>query len=486
MKKSTLILLALVLFIFTQHTHAQCGDLNQFTITTSTGNWAEEMSWVLYDNNNTVIDEFQGIGGFNYTEYTEELCLEYGCYIIEALDSWGDGWNGGEIIISIQNNNTGETSSMEYSLNSNSIGYYEIDFLATEDCIFNIFGCMDPSAVNYNEFATEDDGTCIITQEFYVTGHPEMREYLFYKPENAAAQAPLVFVAHGYSGSADDIMNFTGFIDLADEHGFAVCYPQGTKDSDNNAFWNVGYAFTANETVDDVKFFTELATHLQTTYDLSPEKTFCTGNSNGGEMCYLLACEASETFSAFGSVSGTMFGGLMNNCSSTNHVSILEIHGTEDNVTYYDGDLNDTFWGPYPGQEEVINFWVENNNCTLNESFYFPNTNTNDGSQVYVERYYSNSTNSAIWLYKVEGGGHDWPGSWGNMDINASEEIWNFFQLSMNQSLNVIEPVNKEMPKVLYSIDVLGRNITKNAAGVIIDVFDDGSTQKRIVLKANQ
>lgn len=486
MKKIAALIWSLFLFTSWTHTYAQCGDLNEVTITTTTGDWAEEMSWILYDNNNTIIDVFQGVGGFNYTEYIDELCLESGCYIIEAQDSWGDGWNGGELIINIQNNATGETSSMEYSLGNNSIGYYEIDFLTTEDCEFNISGCTDQSAVNYNEFANVDNGSCMIPQEFYVTGYPDVREYLFYKPENASAQAPLVFVAHGYSGSAVDIMSFTGFIDLADEHGFAVCYPQGTKDSNNNAFWNVGYALTANETVDDVKFFAELAVHLQSTYDLSPEKTFCTGNSNGGEMCYLLACEASEVFSAFGSVSGTMFGDLMNNCDATNHVSILEIHGTEDNVTYYDGDQNDTFWGPYPGQEEVINFWVENNNCTLTESFYFPNTNTSDGSQVYAERYYSNSTNTAIWLYKVEGGGHDWPGSWGNMDINASEEIWNFFQLSMSQSLNVFEPVNDEIPNKLYSIDLLGRRVTENAKGFIIDIFDDGTTKKRIKQRENQ
>ena len=91
MKNPTLILLAFIHLILTQQMHAQCEELNQVTITTTTGNWAEEMSWILYDNNNTIIEEFQGIGGFNYTEYTDELCLEYGCYFIEANDSWGDG-----------------------------------------------------------------------------------------------------------------------------------------------------------------------------------------------------------------------------------------------------------------------------------------------------------------------------------------------------------------------------------------------------------
>jgi len=28
----------------------------------------------------------------------------------------------------------------------------------------------------------------------------------------------------------------------------------------------------------------------------------------------------------------------------------------------------------------------------------------------------------------VVNGGHDWPGWSGNMDINASREVWNFFK----------------------------------------------------------
>lgn len=36
--------------------------------------------------------------------------------------------------------------------------------------------------------------------------------------------------------------------------------------------------------------------------------------------------------------------------------------------------------------------------------------------------------NNEVWFYKVSGGGHDWPGVWGNKDINASDEIWKFFK----------------------------------------------------------
>ncbi|MDB4237119.1 T9SS type A sorting domain-containing protein, partial [Flavobacteriaceae bacterium] len=43
-----------------------------------------------------------------------------------------------------------------------------------------------------------------------------------------------------------------------------------------------------------------------------------------------------------------------------------------------------------------------------------------------------------IWYYEVVGGGHDWPGDSGNMDINAGEEAWLFFQNHIDNTLSVI------------------------------------------------
>mgnify|MGYP006136988223 FL=1 len=465
----------LALFIST-FSFAQC-NFYEVSINTTTGTWAEEMSWLLLNNSNEVLGAFQGIEDFNNTQYTDLFCLEQGCYQIKAIDAYADGWNGGEIEI-VSQGAFGEIQTYNYALTGDdvSLGYFFLDLSASQNCEFTIQGCMNSIAENYNEFANQDDGTCIVLQQFYATGYSSPRDYFFYKPSTAQSQAPLVFVAHGYSGSALEIMNYSGFIDLANEFGFALCFPQGIKDDSNNAFWNVGYNFHEDETVNDVVFFTELAQYLQSTFGLAESKTFCTGMSNGADLSYLLAFEASETFSAIGSVAGTMFNGIINNCSPSSAVSILEIHGTEDEVTLYNGDLTDSFWGPYPGQEEVLDFWVENNECSLLESAYFPNLNTSDGSEVYVEKY--NSTSAAIWFYKIEGGGHDWPGSSGNMDIDASREIWMFFEQSLQEN-TAVQEVLKSAKLPVKTIDFLGREAKGN--GMVIDLFEDGSSQKRFV-----
>ena len=135
-------------------------------------------------------------------------------------------------------------------------------------------------------------------------------------------------------------------------------------------------------------------------------------------------------------------------------VPVLEIHGTNDNVTLWDGDMqNNDGWGAYYSIEDGIDLWVQNNECMHSEDIFLPNTNMSDGSYVINHRYSGCIDNAEVWLYEVVGGGHDWPGSNGNMDINASEEIWNFFsQYTYNMGdinndgnvnvLDVIETVN--------------------------------------------
>ena len=55
---------------------------------------------------------------------------------------------------------------------------------------------------------------------------------------------------HGFTGSALGISSYSGMNALADEHGFVVCYPQGTSDQNGDNFWNVGYNFHDNQNVD--------------------------------------------------------------------------------------------------------------------------------------------------------------------------------------------------------------------------------------------
>tara|TARA_Y100001970_G_scaffold287028_1_gene410661 strand:- start:978 stop:2057 length:1080 start_codon:yes stop_codon:yes gene_type:complete len=289
------------------------------------------------------------------------------------------------------------------------------------------------------------------------------RQYYLYVPESLPVGAPLVFVFHGYGGNALSIMNYSDMNNMALEHHFAVCYPQGTSDSYGEQFWNVGYEFHSNETVDDIGFILELSQFLKLQYNVSHNNIFSTGMSNGGDFSYLLACEASNIFQAISPVAGTMMTWIYDSCQPIEPLSVFEIHGTDDSITLWEGDIdNSEGWGSYMDIASIIDFWKRENDCQLLLIDTLENSNTSDGSFIISETYEDCSYDNQVKLYKIINGGHDWPGAFGNMDINSNEEIWEFFEYNMQ--MEIIGDVNFDslinIQDLLYISDYVINNNT--------------------------
>ena len=265
------------------------------------------------------------------------------------------------------------------------------------------------------------------------------REYMLYIPSTIKPQAPLIFVLHGLGSTNSHIRDYSQMDLVADKNGFVVCYPQGTGSTKNtihtkkgSSFWNVGYEIHKNEVVDDVSFLTSLAIYLQQEYDLDPEKTFCTGMSNGGDMSYLLGCQAPEVFKAIASITGCMMEWIYKSCDNNSPIPVFQIHGTRDNITYYDGDItNRDRWGAYLGVESTIQFWVDRNMCSKSiiDTIGFVN---NESRYIIREKFLNGVDENEVWLHKVIDGGHDWVQKSLEKDFNTSEEIWKFFEHLMS------------------------------------------------------
>lgn len=252
------------------------------------------------------------------------------------------------------------------------------------------------------------------------------RTYVLHLPEGLAENAPLVFVLHGYGSKAEP--ERFGMNSVADANRFAVCYPQGEKDGRGKACWNVGYPFQQDMKVDDVAFLSELAGYLQETHGFSAQNTFCTGMSNGGEMCYQLACQRPDVFRAIAPIAGLMMEWLYKECECASPVPVMEIHGTKDRTSVWDGDLkSEGGWGTYVSVPLAIQYWVAENRCTEVVTATLPDIDKDDGSHVVVQKHLNGRNGNEVWLYKVIDGGNDWAGRSGNNDINTSEEIWKFF-----------------------------------------------------------
>ena len=151
-------------------------------------------------------------------------------------------------------------------------------------------------------------------------------------------------------------------------------------------------------------------------------------------------------------------------------VSILEIHGTQDNVTYFDGDPNNQDnWGAYPSIPATMSFFTDLFGLQLEDSFDFENINTGDGSTVTADKYGAPGSCTQVWLYTVNGGGHDWPGAYGNMDIDSSREAWLFFQEICDSSTDIEQLEATHDRQLVEILDLLGRKAgpkTRRSAAV--------------------
>ena len=118
--------------------------------------------------------------------------------------------------------------------------------------------------------------------------------------------------------------------------------------------------------------------------------------------------------------------GSFNNCAPVHPTGILTILGTADATSDYNG-INFGGVQYYLSADDVHDYWANFNNCDPNPVLTnVPNTDSSDGST--VEKYSWSDANGCNYVehFKVVGGGHDWPGVFGNMDIDASQEIWRF------------------------------------------------------------
>ena len=131
----------------------ECNE-EEITIQINTGNYANEISWLIVDSDD---ESIAGGGGTysNYSTYYSNVCLPSGNYTFQTIDSYGDGWNGGSYSVRDCDNSI-------LVNNSNPQGFGENDNFVVSICPNIIYGCTNPLAINFNSEATDDDGSCVI------------------------------------------------------------------------------------------------------------------------------------------------------------------------------------------------------------------------------------------------------------------------------------------------------------------------------------
>ena len=246
------------------------------------------------------------------------------------------------------------------------------------------------------------------------------RYYLLYKPRDLPENAPLIFMLHGYDGNPEYLQQYSNLNSTADANGFAVVYPLGSEDYEGMRHWNARLQVSDTDdtgllksNTDDIGFLSSLARFLQAEHNLSSEKTFVVGVSNGGMMAYVLGMGAPNVFNGVASIIGTMTGGTWENRIPT-PFPLLQLSGVNDEIIPISG------WGGAPGMDTIIDYWREQNSCLATETVDINSNNT-------LYKYRDCNANVEIWYYKITNFGHEWPYANNSAGVDGNQILWEFF-----------------------------------------------------------
>jgi polyhydroxybutyrate depolymerase len=290
------------------------------------------------------------------------------------------------------------------------------------------------------------------------------RDYDLHLPPgyDPATPVPIVVVFHGGGSYKDvtptltcpnaDLSDPACLNNLADREHFAVVYPNGTANPvfPNVRTWNAGggsggwgcvSGYACKQGADDIAYVRALLDAVGSVVNVDPKRVFATGISNGAAMAQRLACELSDRIAAIAPVAGENQFSTSGTCAPPEPVAVVELHGTADPYWPYDGgDGNeglmistaDTVLG-----SDAAPGWARRNGCNLTPTTTALPDTADDGTTVELDQYEGCTNGAAVWLYRIVGGGHTWPGGYQyaaeskvgktTRDIQANEVMWQFF-----------------------------------------------------------
>ena len=252
------------------------------------------------------------------------------------------------------------------------------------------------------------------TQIGYLYVGGVQRTYVVFRPSSLGAKrpAPLVIAMHGYTVDTSWMESASQFDVLAAKAGFIVAYPQGLQNA-----WNAGRC-CGRSTSDDVTFIEDMVDKLVADGHVDPKRVFATGMSNGGFMAQRLACDAADRIAAVASVSGSL---VVDSCTPSRAISVLEMHGLEDGIVPYTGGVSAGL-ADFPPTMSNMQQWANRDGCGATAATAREGITT-------TYTWSACRDGSSVVLQAISGAGHAW---FGPNDLPAEPDAtlvaWNFFQ----------------------------------------------------------
>ena len=273
------------------------------------------------------------------------------------------------------------------------------------------------------------------------------RQILLYVPNPLPESGvPLVIMLHSEGSTPEGAMLATTegrWNELAFRDKFIVVYPQAWR-----GYWNDCRVMDGNahEDANDVGFILAVIDWVRGEYPIDRESVFLAGHSNGGMMALRLALEAPERFAAIFANNALL--PVESECSpSGGKTSLMLLLGTEDPLMPYSGGsvgLEGTSSGLVLSADETAAAWLKMMALTSDpEITELADREGQDRST--VTRLAYEDEQILFWIYRVNGGGHAWPGEEPfsrleeqtngskNRDVQGADAAWQFFQESLEK-----------------------------------------------------
>lgn len=237
------------------------------------------------------------------------------------------------------------------------------------------------------------------------------RQYHLYMPSGGPPGAdgyPVVVAFHGGGGRALAFGRRTDLPRLAASGRAVILLPQGLgAPGRRGGSWNVGQAvptgYAARTGVDDLGFVDAMLTDVAGRVALDDARVFAVGLSMGGMMAYHAACNLEGRFAAIAAVAGGLETAA---CPYADDVSLLHIHGTEDENVPFDGGRG-TLTAPRANWSDVargIGLFQSANACDAAPAVTRPARDTTCRTR-------RCDASERVEHCLVDGGGHAWPGT---------------------------------------------------------------------------
>jgi polyhydroxybutyrate depolymerase len=257
------------------------------------------------------------------------------------------------------------------------------------------------------------------------------REVWVYQPPGTARAWPVMLALHGGGGTGAGFMSQTNIRAAAEAHGFVAVWPTAIGGN-----WNDGRVSQVGGP-DDVAFLGAVVDWLAANVRADRGRIFVTGISNGAMMAHKLACDAPQIVAGIAPVAGSMSEALYAACKPASATPVVMFSGTADPLNPYLGGAPRFASGEdsIVAHETVAAFWAGVAGCGAATTEALPDI-ADDGTT--VTRLAWVCPGPGVVLYRVEGGGHTWPG--GNagtrltgpttQDIDATAEMVRSFGLA--------------------------------------------------------